>query len=542
MVHVGALQQAGGGRAVGGEPGIERGEHAIGQQFGLEHAAVEQHGRGVQEGGALGLGEARQLRGGADLAAQQRGEVAGDGGILRVGQADLREARARAGDGAGAALDGGEEAFEQDGGEQFALQLGADGAADEPGAAAGHHQGHALQAGVAQQLFLGQAAGIGERAHLPGVELFAFGGQAARDAVGQGQVHVVAAEQDVFAHGHAVQLQVAGVFGDGNEREVAGAAAHIDDEDHVAHLHLLAPVARTAGDPAVERGLGFFQQRDALVSGGLGGLGREFACGRVERCGNGDGDGLLLERCVWVAVVPGVAQVLQVVGAGGQRRDALDLGRRIGRQDAGAAVHAGMAEPALGAGDEADGGERTVAASPFASDAAGRGVPGQGQVAGREFAVVRHVEEGGQQGEVLHGAGAALLGDGQDLGRRAFAVQIDPGEGAVRGAEVDADGVFRWAHSSTSAGAITRVSCPSVRAGRRTAVARQPLCCSVPVNGGWPTTLPVTRTAAASKPAGSVRRLPSASVRTGARSNVSCSTLRAPPCSRRAAAPTSASE
>ncbi len=36
----------------------------------------------------------------------------------------------------------------------------------------------------------------------------------------------------------------------------------------------------------------------------------------------------------------------------------------------------------------------------------------------------------------------------------------------MRGAEVDADGVFRLAHSSTSAGAITRVSCPSVRAGQ----------------------------------------------------------------------------
>jgi hypothetical protein len=51
-----------------------------------------------------------------------------------------------------------------------------------------------------------------------------------------------------------------------------------------------------------------------------------------------------------------------------------------------------------------------------------------------------------------------------------------------------------------------------------------------------------SRTLAASKPLGSVRRLPSVSVRTGARSKTWPITLRQPSCTTRAAAPISASE
>ena len=57
------------------------------------------------------------------------------------------------------------------------------------------------------------------------------------------EVHVVAAEQDVVADRDAMQFQVAFALDDGDQREVGGAAADVDDEDDVADLHLLAPAA-----------------------------------------------------------------------------------------------------------------------------------------------------------------------------------------------------------------------------------------------------------------------------------------------------------
>ena len=78
----------------------------------------------------------------------------------------------------------------------------------------------------------------------------AGGGQLARDDVREREVHVVAAEQDVVADRDAVQLEVAVALEHRDQREVAGAAADVDDEDDVARPHLLAPAAAAGLDPA----------------------------------------------------------------------------------------------------------------------------------------------------------------------------------------------------------------------------------------------------------------------------------------------------
>ena len=77
----------------------------------------------------------------------------------------------------------------------------------------------------------------------------AVGGELARDDVGQREVHVVAAEQDVVADRDAVQLEVAVALDHGDQREVGGAAADVDDQDHVADLHLLAPAVAAGLEP-----------------------------------------------------------------------------------------------------------------------------------------------------------------------------------------------------------------------------------------------------------------------------------------------------
>jgi hypothetical protein len=95
------------------------------------------------------------------------------------------------------------------------------------------------------------------------------------------------------------------------------------------------------------------------------------------------------------------------------------------------------------------------------------------------------------------------LRDGQHRQRGLLAVAcagVDVGERAVRGAEIDADGITRAVHSSTSAGAMTFALWLSASFGRRTSSTRQPRWLMLPTNGARPTTLPVRRIALASKP------------------------------------------
>jgi hypothetical protein len=312
--------------------------------------------------------------------------VAGDGGILRVGQAELGQA------GAAATLraigDGGrrEEAFEQGGGQFVARQLAADRAADQLGAAAGDDQRHLLDFGIAEQRLLGRSAGVGQRAQLPGVELAALRRQLAGDGIGQRQVHVVAAEQDVLADGDAVQFERAFALEHGDQREVAGAAADIDDQDDVAGPHLLAPAAGALLNPAVERRLRLLEQDHALAAGGAGRFGGQFAGGRVEGGGDGDDDLLLGEGRGRLRLVPGGAQMGEIAQRGVERRQAGHFRRRVVGQDRRTPVDAGVAEPALGARHQADRRRRAAAAGHFADRVVLFGGPRQAEVAGGEFA------------------------------------------------------------------------------------------------------------------------------------------------------------
>ena len=70
-------------------------------------------------------------------------------------------------------------------------------------------------------------------------------GQRRGHGVGQREVHVVAAEQDVLADREPREGEVAALVADGDQGEVGRAAADVADEDDVADLDLLAPgVAR----------------------------------------------------------------------------------------------------------------------------------------------------------------------------------------------------------------------------------------------------------------------------------------------------------
>ena len=118
-------------------------------------------------------------------------------------------------------------------------------------------------------------------------------------------------------------------FAHGDQREVAGAAADVDDQDHVADLHLLAEAAARAGDPAVERGLRLLEQHRLGQAREPRGLGRQLARGRIERRRHRDRHELLARAarpaCSWSQAR---AQVLEVAHRGLERRDLAHLGRR----------------------------------------------------------------------------------------------------------------------------------------------------------------------------------------------------------------------
>jgi hypothetical protein len=132
-VEVGAFEQARGRRGLGDEPGIDRRQQALGEQFGLEDATVEQHGGRMQKGGVgrQRAAEALEIGRRGDLPGKESGQVTGDGGVLRVRQAELGQAGAAAtlrpiGDRRRR-----EEAFEQRRGEFLARQFAAQRAADQ---------------------------------------------------------------------------------------------------------------------------------------------------------------------------------------------------------------------------------------------------------------------------------------------------------------------------------------------------------------------------------------------------------------------------
>ena len=92
----------------------------------------------------------------------------------------------------------------------LAVQLGFDRAADQAGAFAQNRDRHFVRLRFRiEQLFLGQAAVVPQRLQLEAVDLRALGRQIARHRMGQRQIDIVAAQQDVFAHRDALQLQFA---------------------------------------------------------------------------------------------------------------------------------------------------------------------------------------------------------------------------------------------------------------------------------------------------------------------------------------------
>ena len=211
-----------------------------------------------------------------------------------------------------------------------------------------------------------------QRQELPGIQRLAFGLQLGLQRVGQRQVHVVAAEQDVLADADALQLQVAGVIGHGDQAEVGGAAADVAHQDDVAGLDRVAPLPASLRGPGVEGGLRFLQQRDVAQPGGLGRFGGQAARHLVERGGNRHDD--LAVRQVPLPALrlhgmqEGVLEVLQVAARDIERRKLFLRTLRPPGQRALLRIDMRVGQPGLGRGDQAVGHQRAMVARELADD------------------------------------------------------------------------------------------------------------------------------------------------------------------------------
>ena len=188
---------------------------------------------------------------------------------------------------------------------------------------------------VGEERLLGRAAGVPERDPLRGVERVHPARQGRGDGVRQGEVHVVAAEQDVLADGLPGQGELAALLADGDQGEVGRPAADVADEQDVADLDLLPPAVALPGEPGIEGGLRLLEQRDLLQARRARGLDRQLAGDGVERGGDRQEDVLRFEPVggglARDLLVPGVAEVGQVGRRRLDRRDLGDVGRRRSR-------------------------------------------------------------------------------------------------------------------------------------------------------------------------------------------------------------------
>ena len=143
-----------------------------------------------------------------------------------------------------------------------------------------------------------------------------------------GEDDVVTAKEDMIAHGDAGELDLAVAVGDGDEGKVTGAAAHIDNQDDITWVDLLAKAFTPSAGPRVERGLRFLEQREVGEAGLLGGGEGEVTGGGVEGRGRGRAHVLLRERRIGKLVIPGRwARYARDASTGETRCTA--LGRRL---------------------------------------------------------------------------------------------------------------------------------------------------------------------------------------------------------------------
>ena len=164
---------------------------------------------------------------------------------------------------------------------------------------------------------------------------------------GQGEVEVIASEQQVLADGGAREVDAVAIAGYADQAEVAGAAADVADEHDLAVEEQLARAGEIVGDPGIEGRGRLFEQRqlrDArLRGGGYGQLAGFF----VERRRHGE-DNVVIGDRAGLRALPCFADLGKKAGRNIHRREHARALRRIPGQDPGVTIDVRIGEPAFG--------------------------------------------------------------------------------------------------------------------------------------------------------------------------------------------------
>ena len=256
---------------------------------------------------------------------------------------------------------------------------------------------------------------------LPGVQRLALGVELRLQRIGQRQIHVVTAEQDVFADADALELKRAGDIGHRNQAEVRGAAADVADQDDVARRHRVAPLPVGLRGPGVEGRLRLLEQRNATQSSGFGGLGRQVSRDLVERGGHCHHDlpiaDVPLAALSLRDVEEGAPEMLQVEPRAIERRELLFRAFGLPRERALLRIDVRVGQPGFGRRHQAIGHECAVVASELPDDPRLPAVvPGQPERPRPEFVRMRQVQRGGQGRLLAQLVGRQDLGDRHNLG------------------------------------------------------------------------------------------------------------------------------
>jgi len=330
-----------------------------------------------------------------------------------------------------------EEAVEHHGLHLRAREPGRERAADHRAAAARYREADFARAGIREQALLRRPALAHEPVEALRVELAAPRQQTRLDLARQGEVDVVAAEEEVLAHGHALEPELAAARAGGDERQVGRAAPDVDDEDERLRRHARAPVALVRREPGVDGSLRLLQEDHVGQPGRARGSERQLARHLVERRRHGEDHVLLGERR-GEARVPRLAQVREGARRRLDRRDLRDPVRGAPGQDRGRAIDGRVAEPRLGRGHQAPGDARTLLAGEEAHAPGTARRPGWIEAARGQLVRASQVEERGQRRPRAQLARRDELRHVEDV-ERAPGLRVDPGAGGVGRAEVDAD-------------------------------------------------------------------------------------------------------
>jgi len=386
--------------------------------------------------------------------------VAGDRRILDVGKTPLGEAGAAGAEGGFGQGNRREKTVK----DQLFDQLEAEGSFDSVSNefAPGTHDGHRnrflrvpacreLPFGRFQQQFFGLPALVPQLMPAPGVELARFAKDLGFDVAGEREIHVIAAEHQMFSNREAVEAQAFVPPADSNDGKIRGASADVANQYHLTFLHPVFPVGFMLGQPGIKGSKGFFDENHPRQTG-LGGCRHgEFPGDLIKRRRYREDDQLFFETIPATTAgngfIPDFPQVLQVTGAGLNRRNLVHIGTHGPGQDRRDTIYPSVAEPGFGGGHQAAGNQGSLLAGEFTDYVSPFRVPRQAGAAWRQFMGTGKIEKRGENRSPPHFPRRCQLrnlekpdmaGGGLSTG------EIDVSHGRIGGAEVDPDDITIW--------------------------------------------------------------------------------------------------